>query len=167
MKKLIYCSQCGSKNHYGQIDGNTRYHCKDCKSIHYQNPKPTATLLCTFNDSILLVQRAFEPGKGEWGLPGGFLELNETLEEGACRELKEETNLNGKFVKLVGNCSHFNSIFGDILLIGVEMEINEWNNLKAGDDALSAKLFKMDSCPDLAFECHQKLLNLYIKKFKK
>ena len=113
------------------------------------------------------MQRAFEPGKGEWGLPGGFLELNETLEEGASRELKEETNLNGNFVKLVGNCSHFNSIFGDILLIGVEMKINEWNNLKAGDDALSAKLFKMDNCPDLAFECHQKLLNLYIEKFKK
>ena len=167
MKKLIYCSQCGSKNHYSRIDGNTRYHCKDCKSIHYQNPRPTATLLCALNDRILLVQRAFEPGKGEWGLPGGFLELNETLEEGASRELKEETNLNGKFIKLVGNCSHFNSIFGDILLIGVEMEINEWNNLKAGDDALSAKLFKMDNCPDLAFECHQKLLNLYIKKFNK
>ena len=35
MKKLIYCSQCGAKNHYGQIDGNTRYHCKDCNSILY------------------------------------------------------------------------------------------------------------------------------------
>ena len=92
MKKLIYCSQCGAKNHYGQIDGNTRYHCKDCNSIHYQNPRPTATLLCALNDSILLVQRAFEPGKGEWGLPGGFLELNETLEAGASRELKEQPN---------------------------------------------------------------------------
>ena len=83
-----------------------------------------------------------------------------------CVAIKQ-LDLNGNFIKLVGNCSHFNSIFGDILLIGVEMEINEWNNLKAGDDALSAKLFKMDNCPDLAFECHQKLLNLYIEKFKK
>ena len=167
MKKLIYCSKCGKKNYYGDIDGNKRYHCIHCKSIHYQNPKPTATLLCRSGNSILLVQRAYEPGKGEWGLPGGFLELNETLEEGACRELKEETNLNGKFVKLLGNCSHFNSIFGDILLIGIEMKIDEWNNLKAGDDALSAKLFKLDNCPKLVFECHQKLLDIYLNELDK
>ena len=62
-------------------------------TIHYQNPKPTATLICPRDDEILLVQRAFDPGRGEWGLPGGFLELGETLNQGAIRELKEETNL--------------------------------------------------------------------------
>ena len=164
MKKLVYCSTCGEKNIFGFIDGDQRYHCKKCNSIHYQNPKPTATLICPKDDNILLVQRAYEPGKGEWGLPGGFLELGETLNEGAKRELKEETNLNGKFIKLLGSCSHFNSIFGDILLLGVEMEIENWDNMKAGDDALSAKLFKIDNCPDLAFECHQKILNIYLKK---
>ena len=45
-----------------------------------------------------------------------------------------------------------------------EMEIENWDNMKAGDDALSAKLFKIDNCPDLAFECHQKILNIYLKK---
>ena len=44
MKKLIYCSQCGKKNQFGKIDGSIRYHCPNCKTIHYQNPKPTATL---------------------------------------------------------------------------------------------------------------------------
>ena len=164
MKKLVYCSNCGEQNSFGFIDGNKRYHCKNCNSIHYQNPKPTATLICPKGDMILLVQRAFDPGKGEWGLPGGFLELEETLENGALRELKEETNLNGKFVKLWGNCSHFNSIFGDILLLGIEMKINNWSNLKAGDDALSAQLFKINNCPKLAFECHQKILDIYLKK---
>ena len=133
MKKSTYCSKCGEKNNFGFIDGNKRYHCKLCQTIHYQNPKPTATLICPHNDKMLLVQRAYNPGKGEWGLPGGFLELNETLNQGAIRELKEETNLNGKFVKLLGHCSHFNSIFGDILLLGVQMKINQWGKLKAGD----------------------------------
>ena len=167
MKKLVYCSTCGNLNKYSFIDGNKRYHCEQCKSIHYQNPKPTATLICPYNDQILLVQRAFEPGKGEWGLPGGFLELGETLEEGAIRELKEETNLNGKYVKLLGYCSHFNSVFGDILLIGLEMKISEWENLKAGDDALSAKLFKYNECPKLAFECHQRILDIYLENYIK
>ena len=121
MKKLIYCSTCKTKNSYSHIEGQIRYHCPKCKSIHYQNPKPTATLICIKNNQILLVKRAFNPQKGSWSLPGGFIELQETPEDAAVRELKEETNLNGEVVKLLGTCSHFNSVFGDILLIGIKM----------------------------------------------
>ena len=163
MKKLIYCSSCGKTNEFGFIDGAIRYHCKHCNSIHYQNPKPTATLICPKGDEILLVKRAVEPEKGKWSLPGGFLELRETLEEGAIRELKEETNLNGKVIKLLGHCSHFNSIFGDILLLGLEVEIENWEELKAGDDALEARLFNLGHCPELVFECHKKIFNMYLK----
>jgi len=163
VKKLIYCSTCGHENMYGKKDGGIRYYCENCSTIHYQNPKPTATLICPRDDDILLVKRAFDPGKGEWNLPGGFLELGETLTQGAKRELKEETNLNGEVVKLLGNCSHFNSVFGDILLLGLEMKINNWDELKAGDDALEAGFFKINQCPPLVFECHQKIFNLYKK----
>ena len=79
MKKLIYCSSCGANNSFSYIDGNDRYHCKSCNSIHYQNPKPTATLILPKDDTILFVRRAYEPEKGSWSLPGGFLELGETL----------------------------------------------------------------------------------------
>lgn len=164
MKKLIYCSTCGQKNTFGPKDGAKRYYCTHCESIHYQNPKPTATLICPRGDEILLVKRAFNPGKGEWNLPGGFLELGETLEEGAKRELKEETNLDGQVVSLLGNCSHFNSIFGDILLLGLQMKISNWDNLKAGDDALEAGFFNISKMPFLAFECHREIFNIYIKK---
>ena len=166
MKKLIYCSTCGEKNNFGYIDGAIRYHCDKCKAIHYQNPKPTATLICPKKDEILFVKRAFDPEKGEWSLPGGFLELGETLEEGAKRELKEETNLDGEVVRFIGNCSHFNSIFGDILLLGLEVKINNWENLVARDDALEARFFKMNKYPPLVFECHQKIFDLYIKNKK-
>ena len=133
MKKLIYCSTCNTKNQFSEIEGAIRYHCPKCKAIHYQNPKPTATLICIQNKKILLVKRAFEPAKGAWSLPGGFIELGETPEDAAKRELKEETNLNGEVIKLLGHCSHFNSIFGDILLIGMEMKIKKWDNLIPGD----------------------------------
>ena len=164
MKKLIYCSTCKTKNHYDKIEGQIRYHCPNCKTIHYQNPKPTATLICINNNKILLVKRAFEPAKGCWSLPGGFIELQETPEDAAKRELKEETNLNGKVVKLLGNCSHFNSIFGDILLLGIEIKIDNWDGLKAGDDALDAELFDINNCPTLAFECHKKIFDMYLNK---
>ena len=108
MKKLIYCSHCSNKNSYSQIDGAIRYHCSKCKTIHYQNPKPTATLICMKNDEILLVKRAFDPGKGEWSLPGGFIELGETPEEAAKRELKEETGIkNIRILKEINGWSEY------------------------------------------------------------
>ena len=162
MNYYQYCSHCGKKNNYGQIDGNIRYHCPSCKTIHYENPKPTATLICPKGDSILLGRRAFSPGKGEWGLPGGFMELNETLEEAALRELKEETNLNGKVNRILGTCSHYGSIFGDILLIGMVIDLSsDISSMVAGDDVSELKFFDMNNLPNLAFECHQKIVNDY------
>ena len=166
MKKLIYCSTCNNKNEFSAIEGQIRYHCLDCGIIHYQNPKPTATLICIRDNDILLVKRAFNPAKGSWSLPGGFIELGETPEDAAMRELKEETNLNGKVIKLLGHCSHFNSVFGDILLIGLQMKINNWDSLKAGDDAEDVEFFNLNDCPNFAFECHQKIVSYYVKNQK-
>ena len=166
MEKLIYCSHCGKKNSFNEIDGNKRYNCIHCKSIHYQNPRPTATLIVPKNNKILFVRRAYEPAKGCWSLPGGFLEMGETLEEGALRELKEETNLKGEVSKLLGTCSHFNSIFGDILLIGLEVKVEIWDKLKTGDDAYDATFFEINKCPKLAFECHRKIFNYYLQSIK-
>ena len=162
MNYYQYCSYCGKENNYGKIDGNIRYHCPSCKNIHYENPKPTATLICPKEDSILLGRRAFAPGKGEWGLPGGFMELKETLFQAAQRELKEETNLEGEPIRILGTCSHYGSIFGDILLIGLEVEIRNWDKMKAGDDVSELKLFNINSLPKLAFDCHQKIVSYYL-----
>ncbi|MBT5078556.1 MAG: NUDIX hydrolase [Candidatus Marinimicrobia bacterium] len=161
MAHLEYCSNCGEKNIFGMIEGQNRFHCESCKKIHYENPKPTATLICVKESKLLLVKRAVEPAKGQWGLPGGFIELGETPSEGAIRELKEETNLDGKPIRLVGHCSHHNTIFGDVLLLGIEMKIVNWSKMKAGDDAAEAQLFNLLDLPSLAFICHDKIVELY------
>ena len=107
------------------------------------------------------MKRAVDPGKGLWGLPGGFIEKGETPEAGATRELLEETNLTGKVLQILGTCSQFNTIFGDILLIGMLMKIRSWKNLKSGDDAQEASFFDINNCPKLAFECHNKIFLMY------
>ena len=167
MGHLEFCSNCGEKNCLNYIEGRMRHHCKGCGTIHYENPKPTATLICLRGEEILLVKRAKEPGKGIWGLPGGFIELEESLESAAERELKEETRLNGKVITLLGTCSHFNTIFGDILLIGMEMKIKDWSNLQPGDDADEAKLFNYMKMRPLAFSCHEEIIEMYRKKVQK
>ena len=161
MAHLEYCSNCGEKNIFGPMEGQSRFYCKFCKKIHYENPKPTATLICMNEDKLLLVKRAVEPAKGKWGLPGGFIELGETPNEGAIRELKEETNLNGNPIRLLGHCSHHNTIFGDVLLLGIEMKVVNWGEMEAGDDAAAAKLFILNELPPLAFSCHEKIVKIF------
>ena len=164
MVQIRYCQFCGNLNQYGYIDGNNRYHCFNCSAIHYQNPKPTATLICMKDNQLLLGKRDRNPEKGKWGLIGGFMELNETLEQAAVRELYEETKLDGEVVNIFGTASHFNTIFGDVLLIGLEIKITDWSTLEAGDDISEAKLFEIDNLPELAFDSHLELVNLYKNK---
>ena len=91
------------------------------------------------------------------------MELNETLFEAAQRELKEETNLDGDVVKILGTCSHYGSIFGDILLIGLEVNINNWDSMMPGDDVSELQLFNINKLPDLAFDCHRKIISYYLQ----
>ena len=166
MSYLEFCSNCGSKNSYDFIDGNNRYHCLFCKNIHYENPKPTSTIICMKDTSLLLARRAFDPGKGEWGLPGGFMELHETLEEATKREFLEETNLKCNFKKIITTCSHYGTIFGDILLVGVEVNVNDFNSMRAGDDVSELQFFDINHLPEIAFNCHTKIINDFINSNK-
>ena len=164
MSYLEICSNCGSRNHHGFIDGNKRFHCLNCKTIHYENPKPTSTIICMQESNLLLARRAFDPAKGEWGLPGGFMELNETLEEATTREFLEETNLKCKFKKIISTCSHYGTVFGDILLIGVEVVVSDYKNMKAGDDVSELRFFNIKNLPNIAFDCHTKIINVFRSK---
>lgn len=163
MHQFKYCSSCGSENEFSFIDGHNRFHCVKCGTIHYQNPKPTATLICMKNNQLLLGRRDRNPAKGKWGLIGGFMELNETLEEAAIRELYEETKLVGEVVNIFGTSSHFNTVFGDVLLIGIVVNVKDWDTLEAGDDISEAKLFEINNLPNLAFDSHLELIELYKK----
>ncbi|MEM8987430.1 MAG: NUDIX hydrolase [Pseudomonadota bacterium] len=71
-------------------DNMERSVCRTCGFVDYQNPKIVVGSVTVRGDRILLCKRAIEPRKGFWTLPAGFLELNETPEDGARREAHEE-----------------------------------------------------------------------------
>jgi ADP-ribose pyrophosphatase YjhB (NUDIX family) len=73
-------------------DDRERMICADCGHIDYQNPKVVVGTVVTSGEKILMCRRAIEPRRGFWTLPAGYLELGETLEEGAAREAMEEAN---------------------------------------------------------------------------
>lgn len=71
-------------------DTRERHICARCGFIDYQNPKIVVGAVVSHNDRILLCRRAIEPRRGFWTLPAGYLELGETAEAGARREVWEE-----------------------------------------------------------------------------
>lgn len=73
-------------------DGDTRVRavCPACHTVHYENPLNVVGTIPVWQDKVLLCKRNIEPRKGYWTLPAGFMELRETLHEGAARETQEE-----------------------------------------------------------------------------
>lgn len=71
-------------------DDRERMMCADCGHIAYENPKIVVGAVVVADGAILMCRRAIEPRRGFWTLPAGFMEMHETLEEGAARETWEE-----------------------------------------------------------------------------
>ena len=98
---MRYCSKCGSDQIDFKVpvdDNIKRYICSACDSIFYTNPNLIVGTICVKEDQILLCKRNIEPRFGLWTLPAGFMENSETLQEGALRETKEETQASPKII---------------------------------------------------------------------
>jgi ADP-ribose pyrophosphatase YjhB (NUDIX family) len=90
---IQYCKTCGSAVTYRvPDDGDTRERavCNACHTIHYENPLNVVGTVPVWGDKVLLCKRNIEPRFGKWTLPAGFMELNETVAQGAARETVEE-----------------------------------------------------------------------------
>jgi 8-oxo-dGTP diphosphatase len=107
---------------------------------------------------VLLIRRAKDPFKGCWALPGGRLEADETLDQCAVRELREETGLHPKSIR---QCAIFSEPRRDPRERTVSAAYVAWvddiSEMKAGSDAAVAAWFSTSSLPDLAFD-HQMIL---------
>ncbi|UTO04632.1 NUDIX hydrolase [Moraxella sp. FZLJ2107] len=89
---MPYCLQCGTQAQetIPAGDSKIRIVCPACGYIHYDNPKLICGSLVRHKDQILICRRAIEPQYGKWTLPAGFMEIGETMLEGALRETIEE-----------------------------------------------------------------------------
>ena len=153
-----YCQRCGHAMGEGQVGGRARLVCPSCGFVLFQNPVPGAGVLVEMEDGVVLIRRGHEPHKGRWALPAGFIEADESIEEAAVRECKEETGLDVELIELFGVDSFPEGpvqsgiiIFYRVRPVGGE--------LRPGDDAAEAAVFAPNALPvDLAFRTHRTVL---------
>ena len=140
----------------------------------YEWPRPMVTVDAVVFDlsegrtRVLLVKRGKEPYKGRWAVPGGFIEMDEELEDAVARELQEETGLTGvplEQMRTFGRCGRdprgrqISVAFTGIATAGQD-------KIRAGDDAAKARWFDIEELPeDMAFD-HDEILNYAITRLR-
>jgi len=109
--------------------------------------------------SVLLIERGREPFKNKWALPGGFVDLDETLEKACIRELEEETGLQ---VEKMQQFRAYDAIDRDprhrTISVVYSVQLAGKMPVKGNDDAAQARWFSIDDLPELAFD-HAEILN--------
>lgn len=143
---LRHCSRCGGPLVHGGIEGEDRerHHCADCGSVTYVNPRLVVTTLpVTEADELVLIRRAIPPGHGAWAQPGGFLEADETVIQGAVRETLEETNLIVEPTRIVGLYSRPQAA---VVVVAYEAAI-VGGDMSPTAESLEVRPFSIDDIP--------------------
>ena len=135
----------------------------------YKYPRPAVTADCIVmtnepQPKVLLIQRGADPFKGAWAFPGGFMNMDETTEQCAIRELEEETGLKVATVHQVGAYSKVDrDPRGRTITVAYLAIIDSPQEVQGQDDAAKAEWFSIDELPPLAFD-HEEIMQDAIRK---
>jgi ADP-ribose pyrophosphatase YjhB (NUDIX family) len=156
-----FCPRCGSQLSIDSAQPFAPQKCFCCGSTHYHGSKPCAGALIVEGNLVLLSERAIDPFKGDWDVPGGFLEAGEDPKEGARREVLEETGLEveleGPFAVLVDRYPYGKELDYTLNLYYLARIIS--GTPRPADDVASLRWFPIDSPPErIAFAHCRELL---------
>jgi 8-oxo-dGTP diphosphatase len=138
-------------------------------TYEYQRPAFTVDILIFVKEkdelSVLLIQRDKPPFEGLWAFPGGFVDIDETLEDASLRELKEETSITGIELQQLYT---FGALDRDprhrtVTVVYYGFAPSKDIYFKAADDARNAAWFNVKNIPQLAFD-HEEILKKYLNK---
>ncbi|OGH12062.1 MAG: hypothetical protein A2857_00915 [Candidatus Levybacteria bacterium RIFCSPHIGHO2_01_FULL_36_15] len=149
LERINYCTICAEKF---KNKKDSPIICSKCGYHHYLSPKPTnAAILQNKKREILFVRRKYPPKKNFWDLPGGFLNINETIEESMTRELEEELGVRIENIKYF--ISTYDSYLYKNVLLATICSIYQGEvvgkDFIPNDDVLSVKFFPKSKIPYL------------------
>jgi len=159
---MKYCSHCASPVEYTVPPGDDRprFICKNCGTVHYQNPRLVVGCIPVWQDRILLCLRDIEPRRGKWTLPAGYLENGETVMAGARRETLEETGAEVSRLEpyLLFDIPHISQLY---LMFRARMASPDCHSTK---ESAAVRLFEAGEIPwdDIAFPVIEKTLKVYL-----
>lgn len=137
LEKFKYCPVCGSP-HF-EINNFKSKKCKECGFRYYANASSaTVALILNEQDELLVVRRKNDPGKDMLDLPGGFIDMDETGEEGMAREVKEETGLEATEVTYqfsIPNTYLYSGFLVHTLDMFFMVKVKDLSHVEAMDDA--------------------------------
>lgn len=133
-------------------------HCQRYNSRHI-----VINCITIFRTKVLLIKRGIEPGYGKWALPGGYLDWDETVEEGARREVLEETGISVQIIRLLEVKSSPKRNFQNIAIVFLA-EADSSELILQKEEILDGGWFDFDNLPeDVAFD-HNIMIADYIKR---
>ncbi|MDO4233253.1 MAG: NUDIX hydrolase [Lautropia sp.] len=148
---MKYCSHCGNPTEQiiPEGDNRPRQVCPRCHTVHYVNPRIVTGAICVWEDKVLLCRRAIEPRHGKWTLPAGFMEIGESMAEGAQRETREEAGADAVIEQLYAllDVPHAEQVHVFYLAR------LRTPSLDPGEESLEARLFTEEDIPwaEIAF----------------
>lgn len=164
---LNHCSRCGAPLRLGMVPGEDRERlaCDSCGYVAYVNPRLVVTCLpVTDAGEVMLLRRGIEPGRGLWAQPGGFMEIDETVEAGAVRETLEETGLVVEPSAIVGLYTRPEAA---IVVIAFEARI-VGGHATPTPEALEVRPFRPDAIPwpEIAFRTSEWALRDWVRRVR-
>jgi ADP-ribose pyrophosphatase YjhB (NUDIX family) len=153
--RYAHCTFCGARFTPGQPWPRR---CPACGETSYLNPKPVAVALQPVGTGLLAVRRGIPPAQDRLALPGGFVEVHETWQEAAVRELSEETGLQADpaGVRLFDALS---APDGTLLVFGLLPAIAALPEFRANDETLGREVVAGPT--ELGFSLHTQVANRY------
>jgi 8-oxo-dGTP diphosphatase len=158
---IAYCSSCGSKTEPRLLAKQQLRACPKCDRIIFRNPKVVVIALIEDRGRVLLGRRDIEPGRGLWGLPGGYVDWDEHPEAAVVRECSEEMEVQVEPVELL-RVQHIILDDEGIVFLPYRARLVGGQPV-AGDEVQEVGWFRPDDLPPLAFASHRQVLQRWVQ----
>jgi 8-oxo-dGTP diphosphatase len=157
-----YCADCGTATALQRIGDQQLSVCPKCERIFFRNPKLVVTGLIEESGRVLLVLRDIEPGRGLWGLPGGYVDWDEHPQAAMVRECEEETGARVRADELM-SVEHI--LMGEEGLVMLAYRATLLGGeIRPRDEVQQVGWFGPQALPPLAFSSHRAVLERWSRE---
>ncbi|MBX3471427.1 MAG: NUDIX domain-containing protein [Planctomycetes bacterium] len=160
-ERHAHCHACGAAYAPGQPWPRV---CAGCGETTWRNPVPVAVLLLPVDDGLLMIRRGVEPARGKLALPGGYVDLGESWQEAAARELREETGVEVAAQDVRHVATHSPPDGRTVLIFGraARRAARSLGPLRPGPEALEVVV--ATSSDDVAFPLHAQVIDAFFAR---